>query len=56
MNDPIVQAIHKLLDHAAVTDDRFDRLVAQLQRDGVEVDDKAVAEAFDPRQINKMVE
>jgi serine O-acetyltransferase len=57
MNDPIVQAIHKLLDHAAVTEDRFNRLVAQLQRDGLDCSDaKAVAEAFDPRQINKMVE
>jgi serine O-acetyltransferase len=57
MNDPIVQAIHKLLDHAAATEDRFNRLVAQLQRDGLECGDaKAVAEAFDPRQINKMVE
>lgn len=57
MNDPIVQAIHKLLDHAAATEERFNRLVEQLQRDGVECGDaKAVAEAFDPRQINKMVE
>jgi len=57
MNDPIVQAIHKLLDHAAATEDRFNRLVALLQRDGLDCGDaKAVAEAFDPRQINKMVE
>jgi serine O-acetyltransferase len=57
MNDPIVQAIHKLLDHAAATEERFNRLVALLQRDGVDCGDaKAVAEAFDPRQINKMVE
>jgi len=35
MNDPMVQAIHQLLDHAAKTEERFDRLVAQLQRDGV---------------------
>jgi serine O-acetyltransferase len=57
MNDPIVQAIHKLLDHAAATEERFNRLVALLQRDGLDCGDaKAVAEAFDPRQINKMVE
>jgi serine O-acetyltransferase len=57
LNDPVVQAIHKLLDHAAVTEERFNRLVAQLQRDGVECGDaKAVAEAFDPQQINKMLE
>jgi serine O-acetyltransferase len=57
MNDPVVQAIHKLLDHAAVTEDRFNRLVAQLQRGGLDCGDaRAVADAFDPRQINKMLE
>jgi serine O-acetyltransferase len=57
MNDPMVQAIHQLLDHASATDERLNRLVAQLQRDGVECGDaRAVAEAFDPQQINKMLE
>jgi serine O-acetyltransferase len=31
MDDPVVQAIHKLLDHAAATEERFNRLVALLQ-------------------------
>ena len=57
MNDPIVQAIHQLLDHAAATDERFNRLLAQLQHDGVECGEaKAVADAFDPGKINKMLE
>jgi len=57
MNDPVIQAIHKLLDHAAETEDRMNRLVAQLQRDGVECGDaNAVVEAFDPGQINRMLE
>ncbi len=57
MNDPVVQAIHKLLDHAAATDERMERLVAQLQRDGLEMADaKATAERFDPQPINKMLE
>jgi len=57
MNDPVVQAIHKLLDHAALTEDRLNKLVAQLSRDGVECGDaRAVAEAFDPDPINKMLE
>jgi serine O-acetyltransferase len=57
MNDPMVQAIHQLLDHAASVDERFNRLVSQLQQDGVECGDaKAVAEAFDPHPINKMLE
>src|SRR5688572_5448037 len=57
MDDPVVQAIHKLLDHAAATDERMERLVSQLQRDGLEMGDaKATAERFDPGPINKMLE
>lgn len=57
MNDPVAQAIHKLLDHAAEADARFERLVAQLKQDGLDCGDtRAVAEAFDPNQINKMLE
>src|SRR5207249_9359173 len=57
MNDPVVQAIHKLLDHAAATEERFNRLGEQLQRGGLKCGDtEAVADVFDPRQINKMVE
>ena len=57
MDDPVVQAIHRLLDHAAATDERLERLVAQLQRDGLEMDDaKATAERFDPAPLNKLLE
>jgi serine O-acetyltransferase len=57
MNDPMVQAIHQLLDHAAATEERFDKLVTQLQNDGLDCGDaKATAERFDPQQINKMLE
>jgi serine O-acetyltransferase len=56
-NDPVVHAIHQLLDHAAASDDRFNRLVALLQRGGLDcAEAKAVGEAFDPHQINKMLE
>jgi serine O-acetyltransferase len=57
MNDPVVQAIHTLLDHARATDERMERLVAQLKADGLEMSDaKATAERFDPGPINKMLE
>ncbi len=57
LNDPVVQAIHQLLDHAALTEQRFDKLLAQLQRDGVDCSDaKATAERFDPQRVNKMLE
>ena len=54
MDDPLVQAIHKLLEHAAATDARLDRLVEQLREGGAELgDDRAVADGFDPKQIDK---
>jgi len=57
MNDPMVQAIHRLIDHAAASDARLDRLVAQLQQDGVDVRDaRATAEGFDPKRLNQMID
>src|SRR5689334_3930678 len=57
MDDPVVQAIHKLLDHAAATEERFNRLVKLLQHEGMDcAEAKAVADAFDPGQINRMLE
>jgi serine O-acetyltransferase len=57
MNDPVVQAIHRLIDHAAAADARLDQLIARLRQDGVECGDaKAVAEAFDPQRLNRMIE
>jgi serine O-acetyltransferase len=57
MNDPVVQAIHSLLDHAASTDGRLQMLIERLQTEGVDCGDaKATAERFDPTQINKMLE
>jgi serine O-acetyltransferase len=57
LNDPIVQAIHQLLDHAAATDERLSRLLAQLQQGGVECGDaRAVADAFDPGKVNRMLD
>jgi len=52
-----VQAIHRLIDHAAAADARLDALVAALQNDGVECGDaKATAEGFDPKRLNQMLE
>jgi len=39
MNDPMVQAVHSLLDHAAATDDRLKKLIDLLQQRGVECGD-----------------
>jgi len=57
MNDPIVQAIHRLIDHVAASDARLDRLVAGLQDSGVDLADaRATAEGFDPKRLNQMIE
>ena len=57
MNDPMVQAIHRLIDHAAVTDARLQELIAQLQQGGFDCSDaKASATRFDPQRLNQMIE
>jgi serine O-acetyltransferase len=57
MNDPMVQAIHRLIDHAAETDARLQSLIAHLQEGGVDLGDaKAVAAGFDPQRLNQMVD
>src|SRR6266480_4059996 len=39
MNDPIVQAIHRLIDHAAASDARLDRVIAGLQSGDMNLED-----------------
>jgi serine O-acetyltransferase len=57
MNDPIVQAVHALLDHAGATEERLERLVGLLQKGGIDCGDaRATADGFDPEKINKMLE
>jgi serine O-acetyltransferase len=57
MNDPVVQAIHALLDHAATADKRMQKLIELMQQAGVDcADAKATADRFDPGQINRMLE
>jgi serine O-acetyltransferase len=57
MNDPIVQAVHALLDHAGAIDDRLQKVLELLQQGGFDCGDaKATADGFDPERINKMLE
>ena len=57
MNDPMVQAIHRLIDHAAETDARMQDLINQLKQGGLEFGDaKATAEGFDPQRLNQMID
>lgn len=57
MNDPMVKAVHCLVDHSAHTDRRLDLILAQLEKLGVEVpaaQDKA--DDFDPNYLNRIVD
>jgi serine O-acetyltransferase len=57
MNDPMVQAVHSLLDHAASTEERLKTLVELLQRGGFDCGDaKATADLFDPERINRLLD
>jgi serine O-acetyltransferase len=57
MNDPMVQAIHRLIDHAAATDARLQEVITRLQQGGFEISEaKATAEGFDPKRLNQMID
>ncbi|MFP5409853.1 MAG: serine O-acetyltransferase [Gammaproteobacteria bacterium] len=57
MNDPVVKAIHGLIDHSAHIDHRLDLILEQLQKLGAELpagQDKS--DGFDPNYLNKIVD
>ncbi len=57
MNDPVLSAIHGLIDHTVEADKRIDYILEQLTRLGVKVEDaRATADKFDPSYLNKMVD
>jgi serine O-acetyltransferase len=57
MNDPVVKAIHGLVDHSAHIDHRLELILAQLQRLGVELPaEQDKPDDFDPNYLNKIVD
>ena len=57
MNDPIVKAIHGLIDHSVSTDQRLELILAELKRLGGCVDEcKRPEDHFDPDYLNKIVD
>jgi len=57
MNDPVVKAIHGLVDHSAHIDHRLELILAQLQKLGVEIPDgQDKPDDFDPNYLNKIVD
>jgi len=55
MNDPVVQALHRLIDHSGNADKRIDALIAAMKRAGIAVDEPP-AEPFDPNYLNRIVD
>ncbi|MBT9567789.1 MAG: serine O-acetyltransferase [Thiobacillus sp.] len=57
MNDPVVKAIHGLVDHSAHIDTRLDLILEQLKKLGVEMPaDQDKPDDFDPNYLNKIVD
>ncbi len=56
MNDPMVQAVHRLLEHAVANEDRLNRLLERLARQGVKCEDLHDTDAhIDPKQVNRLL-
>ena len=57
MNDPMVSAIHGLIDHTVESDKRIEYILEQLVQLGVKVEDaRATADKFDPKLLNRIVD
>ncbi len=57
MNDPMVKALHGLLDHSVTADKRIDMILAKLEQLGMNCEEeRATADKFDPNYLNKIVD
>ena len=56
MNDPLVKAIHELINHSVSTDQRIDRILEQLERLGAGSGEVAERDPFDANYLNKIVD
>jgi serine O-acetyltransferase len=55
VNDPVVQAIHELVDHSVEIDHRLEEIMAELKRLGGRVAE-AERSKFDPDYLNRIVD
>ena len=56
-NDPMSKAIHGLLGHSMVVDQRINHILEQLEKRGGAVEEeRATADKFDPNYLNKIVD
>lgn len=56
-DDPLSKAIHGLLGHSVTVDQRIEFILQQLEKMGVRVEEeRATADKFDPKHLNKIVD
>ena len=56
-NDPVAKAIHGLLGHSVIVDQRLELILKHLEKMGIQVEeDRATADKFDPNYLNKIVD
>ncbi|MGL4603496.1 MAG: serine O-acetyltransferase, partial [Iodobacter sp.] len=57
MNDPVVKAIHGMLDHSVSTDKRIEAILAKLEQLGMNCEaERAEGDQFDPGYLNRIVD
>ena len=57
MNDPMVKAIHALLDHVVNIDARIEAILARLEQAGISIDgEEAKKDDFDANYLNRIVD
>ncbi len=57
MNDPMVKAVHGLIDHTAHIDQKLAEVLAQLEQMGVKLSEAQKSkDDFDPEHLNKIVD
>ncbi len=57
MNDPMVKAVHGLIDHSVAVDQRLEWVIAELHRLGVGAETgRKPDDHFDPAYLNKIVD
>ena len=56
MNDPMVKAVHGLIDHSVNTDQRIEWIISELHRLGAGEAEGKPDDHFDPEYLNKIVD
>ncbi len=56
MDDPMVQAVHRLLDHAVAADERINKLMERLAEKGVPCADLREIDTLDRGQVNRLLD